>query len=207
MNILALELATAHGSVAWKSGDDAMLLKEWPNDRKNSGPFFAALGQMLEENGKPDTIVVGLGPGSYAGTRIAIATAVGLQAATKAHLLGAPSVCAMRTKARAYCVIGDARRQSFFVALVKNRELQGDPELVDAAQLEIRLREIDSVLPVLSSDSLPQFNRVERCFPSASILAELAAEANRSFALPPLQPMYLREPHITYPKESSKFVS
>ena len=37
-------------------------------------------------------------------------------------------------------------------------------------------------------------------FPSALILARLAKEPRRSFCLPPLEPIYLREPHITMPK-------
>jgi hypothetical protein len=37
-------------------------------------------------------------------------------------------------------------------------------------------------------------------YPSARLLARLAREPNRAFVLPPLEPMYLREPHITKPK-------
>jgi len=33
------------------------------------------------------------------------------------------------------------------------------------------------------------------------MLAEIATNAKRNFAQPPLEPMYLREPHITIPKK------
>src|SRR5437667_10229867 len=78
MKILALELSSASGSIALRNADTEEFFREWPNDRKNSGPFFEYLAEMQKQFGKPDTIVVGLGPGSYAGTRIAISAAIGL---------------------------------------------------------------------------------------------------------------------------------
>src|ERR1700676_1519401 len=74
MKILALELSTARGSLAW---NDA-LVREWPNDRKDSGPFFENLADIRKQFGLPEKIIVGLGPGSYAGVRIAISAAIGL---------------------------------------------------------------------------------------------------------------------------------
>ena len=194
MKILALELSTARGSLAWGDVEP----KEWPNDRKNSGPFFEALKAALEANGRPEMIVVGLGPGSYAGVRIALSTAIGLQAAGHARLVGLPSICAMPCKERNYCVIGDARRQSFFLGRIENCALLSEPELLSETELRAKLSGLE-MLPVFSSDDLPQFAGVRRAFPSAAQLARLAAEANCRFALPPLQPMYLREPHITMP--------
>ena len=64
MKILALELSTARGSLAWLDEDDTDLTREWPNDRKNSAVFFENLAAMTEKFGAPDTIIVGLGPGS-----------------------------------------------------------------------------------------------------------------------------------------------
>jgi len=54
-------------------------------------------------------------------------------------------------------------------------------------------------IPVFTSDSLPQFDRAAICFPSAFLLAKFAREPQRSFSLPPLEPIYLREPHVTMP--------
>src|SRR5437868_12216676 len=78
MKILALELSSARGSLALLNAGKVEFLREWPNDRKNSGSFFEYLAEVQKQFGKPDTIIVGLGPGSYAGTRIAISTAIGL---------------------------------------------------------------------------------------------------------------------------------
>ena len=127
MKILALELSTARGSLAWLNKDVDPVLREWPNDRKNSGPFFENLAQVRDQFGLPDAIVVGLGPGSYAGTRIAISAAIGLQAASRARLLGLPSICAIENED--YCVIGDARQQLFFFARIRKQDLIEGPSL------------------------------------------------------------------------------
>ena len=77
MKILALELSSGQGSVAWLENDREPFVRIFANDRKHSGLFFENLQLCSRKFGAPDTIVVGLGPGSYAGVRIAIATAVG----------------------------------------------------------------------------------------------------------------------------------
>ena len=179
---------------------DVLVEDAWPNDRKNSGPFFTAVKAMLEKNGSPETIIVGLGPGSYAGIRIAISAAIGLQAASQARLVGVPSICAMQTEARCFDVIGDARRETFFLARIEDGRLMGEPELMSERDLEAKLARMGEAAPVISSDKLPQFGGVQLAFPSAAHLARLARDVNGRFSLPPLEPMYLREPHITQPK-------
>ena len=113
MKILALELSTTRGSLAWLY-DNVEVAREWLNDRQNSAAFFENLDALTNEFGDPETIIVGLGPGSYAGTRIAISAAIGLQLSSGARLIGFPSVCAIECDADEYCAIGDARRKSFF---------------------------------------------------------------------------------------------
>jgi tRNA threonylcarbamoyladenosine biosynthesis protein TsaB len=200
VKILALELSTARGSLAWLDQDDTDLTRAWPNDRKNSAVFFENLGAVTEKFGAPDTIIVGLGPGSYAGTRIAISAAIGLQVSCSARLIGFPSISAMECDAHEYCVIGDARRKSFFFARIRANNLVEGPTLLLESELTLKLNTIEIQMPVFTSDSLPEFERAVVCFPSAIVLARLAREPQRSFSLPPLEPIYLREPHITMPK-------
>lgn len=196
MKILALELSAARGSLAWLD-HGAQLQRDWPNDRKNSGPFFENLQDVITTFGAPETIVVGLGPGSYAGTRIAISAAIGLQVSSGARLIGFPSICAMESDADEYCVVGDARRRSFFFARIRGNNVLEGPDLLSESELRQRLDPED--MPVFATEELPQFDRVQIRYPSARILARLAADANRAFVLAPLEPMYLREPHITTP--------
>jgi tRNA threonylcarbamoyladenosine biosynthesis protein TsaB len=211
MKILALELSTARGSLAALNDDvdpstalRTGLVRDWPNDRKHSGAFFEKLQEISKKFGVPKKIVVGLGPGSYAGTRIAISAAIGLQAASNAQLLGFPSICAMENNANEYCVIGDARRQSFFFARIRTNELVEGPTLLGEAELNEKLDSLEPTMSILCSESLPQFERAALCYPSAKIIAQLAQDENRRFSMPPLEPMYLREPHITVPRSTTK---
>lgn len=202
MKILALELSTARGSLAWLN-QDVDLARDWPNDRKNSGAFFQNLAEMRKEYGLPDKIVVGLGPGSYAGTRIAISTAIGMRAASGAQLIGYPSICALDCAEKEYAVIGDARRQSFFFAHIRVNELIEGPTLFSESELRQKIESLDKKMSIFASEKLPQFDRAQLCYPSARVLARLARDAKRGFVCPPLEPMYLREPHITTPKPIS----
>lgn len=200
MKILALELSSARGNLALFNDGNVDFFRDWQNDRKNSGPFFEYLVEVEKKFGKPDTIIVGLGPGSYAGTRIAVSAAIGLQAASRARLIGFPSICAIECDAVEYCVIGDARRQTFFFARVRDNNLAEGPTLMSEAELREKMDKVDRKMSIFATEKLPQFERAEIRYPSAKVLAQLANDSNRKFAEPPLEPIYLREPHITVPK-------
>jgi tRNA threonylcarbamoyladenosine biosynthesis protein TsaB len=200
MKTLALELSTSRGSLAWLDGE-IEFTQQWPNDRKNSADFFDNLQAVRRKFGAPQTITVGLGPGSYAGTRIAISAAIGIQLSCDARLIGYPSICAMESDAQEYCAIGDARRKSFFFARILKNEVIEGPTLLSELELKGTLESLDSATPVFSSELLPHFDRTIISFPSALILARLAQDSRPSFCLPPLEPIYLREPHITTPNE------
>jgi len=220
MKILALELSSARGSIAWLGQDQ--FFREWPNDRKNSGTFFENLAAVQKQFGGPETIIVGLGPGSYAGVRIAISAAIGISFAggtgsvpsdekigsvgrhrgrPSITLIGFPSICAIECEAMEYCVIGDARRQSFFFAHVHANDLVEGPNLFTEGELQTKIDRLEENMLIFASEKLPQFERAIVRYPSAKILARLAQDSNRSFSLPPLEPIYLREPHITIPKK------
>ena len=225
MKILALELSSGQGSIAWMEEGRDLFVSEFANDRKHSGLFFENLQRSIAQFGKADRIVVGLGPGSYAGTRIAIATALGLQAATGAELIGLPSLCAMPTDETEFVVIGDARRQSFFFARVLRRRCVEGPVLCTQEELVQRLaqavatplcrrdthstaterrrynKKLDSLpIAIFSTEPLPAFSTVILTYPSARILAQIAATQPARASSAPLEPLYLREPHITWPK-------
>jgi tRNA threonylcarbamoyladenosine biosynthesis protein TsaB len=223
MKILALELSSARGSIALLDGEKFEFDREWPNDRKNSGPFFEYLAEVQKQFGKAATVIVGLGPGSYAGTRIAISAAIGLSfggrravnaspartaqnlghdsACPSINLIGFPSICAIECDVAEYCVIGDARRQTYFFARIRDHNLVEGPTLMSEAELREKLDKVGSNMSIFATENLPKFARAEIRYPSAKVLARLAQDADRNFAEPPLEPMYLREPHITVPKK------
>jgi len=202
MRILALELSSARGSIAWLENGAELFVQEFANDRKHSGLFFESLQRSIARFGKADRIVVGLGPGSYAGTRIAIATALGLQAATGAELIGLSSICAMPTDENQYAVVGDARRQSYYFARISERHCIEGPVLCAREELEKRIHSL--VMPVFSTETLPTMDGVVINYPSARILAQIAMREAISETSTPLEPMYLREPHITEPRNLAR---
>lgn len=194
MKTLALELSSSLGSIAFRKGENVKFVRQFPADRKDSGCFYEHLSALREQCGLPERIIVGLGPGSYAGIRIAIATALGLRAASGATLLGLPSICAI--DCAGYCVIGDARRSSYFFARVRNGNCIEGPLLMNQQELQSKLRE--ETTPVFAAQPLPQFPGLTIGHPSAAILTLLGEKA-----LPnekPLEPIYLRAPYITMPK-------
>jgi tRNA threonylcarbamoyl adenosine modification protein YeaZ len=199
MKTLALELSTAIGSLAWL--DSAIeFARQWPNERKDSAAFFENLQEAQSKFGAPETIIVGLGPGSYAGTRIAISAAIGLQLSSQARLIGWPSICAMESNAEEYSVVGDARRKSFFFSRILRNEVVEGPTLFLYPDLKEKLESLDPAMPVFSSEVVPQFGRAVIRFPSALVLARVAEEPRHSFFSPPLEPIYLRAPHTTIAK-------
>ena len=199
MRILVLELSSGQGSVAWLEGDGEPFMRSFGNDRKHSGRFFENLQLYWQGFGAPDAIVVGLGPGSYAGVRIAIATAIGLRAASAAKLVGIPSVCGVETATREYCVIGDARREAYFFGRVDAGRMVEGPSLHSRKELETKMMEETG--PIYAFEALPQFPRATVAYPSARRLAELARDRIAEMAdARSLEPIYLREPHITVAK-------
>jgi hypothetical protein len=84
---------------------------------------------------------------------------------------------------------------------VCDRNLAAGPTLMTEAELREKLAKIDKTMSIFTTEKLPQFERAELRYPAARVLARLATDSNREFAQPPLEPTYLREPHITIPKK------
>jgi tRNA threonylcarbamoyladenosine biosynthesis protein TsaB len=202
MKSLAFDLSTRRGTIALANEKEILDARDWPNDRRSSAPFFEALDEIIREHGGPETIVVGLGPGSYTGTRIAISAALGLAATTGAALAGISSLCAISDEDD-FCVIGDAKRASFFFGKISGGLLKSDPELLSEDEMKKRIASITTT-PIYSSDQLPQFTSVKLRFPSAKLLWLRAQTAPQNLARAPLAPIYLREPHITTPRTRQK---
>lgn len=74
----------------------------------------------------PQRIVVGTGPGSFAGIRSALAFAQGYAIGSGCEVLGLPSACALAEPGRRIAVVGDARRDKFWVALFDGFRQMGD---------------------------------------------------------------------------------
>jgi len=196
MLTLALETSTPRGGVALFRDGDLLFSESFTADRSHSSGLFAVIERALRGGARPDQIAVGLGPGSYAGVRIAIAAAIGLSVATGAEMVGIPSIVTLDESE--YLAVGDARRGGYWLARVRAGELEEGPAILSREELERRVTTAE--IPVYTSESL-NLARAELRFPEINRLALLAAESRSIHSRGALEPIYLRDPHIT---QSSK---
>ncbi|MEI7958384.1 MAG: tRNA (adenosine(37)-N6)-threonylcarbamoyltransferase complex dimerization subunit type 1 TsaB [Verrucomicrobiota bacterium] len=202
MTILAIETSTHQGSVAVLHEGRIVFSESCGAGRSHSSLLFAVLERALQAVPEPariDQIAVGLGPGSYAGVRIAISAATGLALSTGAELVGLPSIAALGEGE--YVALGDARRETYYFARVRDGECVEGPVLLSAEELAQKLAGCS--VPVLASEEIAAVipAAIEFCYPCAERLAKLAAEARSITARGDLEPIYLREAHITVAKK------
>ncbi|MDB6006291.1 MAG: glycoprotease [Prosthecobacter sp.] len=202
--LLALDLSTAHGSIAVVNGDDVLFRSSFQSERSHNAQVFAPLREALAAAGNQLTgIVIGNGPGSYTGVRIAIAAAQGIALSRNIWCVGWSSLTAPDLDAPSnYNIIGDARRQSFYIASVKNSRLQSDLEIVPPETARQRVADCEIVY---TFDAKPPLDLpLVSAKPDAAKLAKIiqslpTAELEALIALP-LIPHYLAEAFITMPK-------
>jgi len=167
-----------------------------------------------------ELLAVGIGPGSFTGTRIAVATMKGIAVATGTPLRGVNSYAALAMDAgtideRPIAIAIDARKGEVYVGAV--RVVEGDVvTLVDPAHLppdrvfaylapvieEVFLPAGDGVHLVAELSALRR-RRVELEVPRASAIAALAAARhirNPIDEVDVLEPLYVRPPDVTIPK-------
>lgn len=201
MILLAIETSTHQGSAALLRDGHLLFNESCGAGRSHSSLLFSTLERALAtipQGERLSHLAVGLGPGSYAGVRIAISAATGLALATGAELLGLPSTAALAEGE--YIAVGDARRASFSFTHVRGGECVEGPLLFSAAELAEKLTAYSC--PVYTSEALDATLPItpELVYPSAERLARLAAQGHSIVARGDLEPIYLREPHITAPK-------
>jgi tRNA threonylcarbamoyl adenosine modification protein YeaZ len=93
-----------------------------------------------------ERIVVGTGPGSFAGVRSALAFAQGYALGATCEVLGLPSPCAVAAQVYAdgsadfpLAVVGDARRGKFWIALFDGMKLACPVFQVEKDALSLRI--------------------------------------------------------------------
>ncbi|CAN5184228.1 hypothetical protein BH23VER1_BH23VER1_11690 [soil metagenome] len=194
------------GSVAVGGAAAPIAPETFTSDRSHNSQLFAPLGRVLAAVGgaaglRGGTIVVGTGPGSYTGIRVGIAAAQALALAAGTEVMGVPSACAADTGIDDYWLCGDARRGAFFLLQVLGRQVSGDPELVEAAALPARLDLLYAAgAPVLTFDPVPPAPGVGVARPLAENLIRAAGSGSAGDG-GAIEPIYLRSPYVTQPKD------
>jgi tRNA threonylcarbamoyladenosine biosynthesis protein TsaB len=118
MLALAIDTATRHPTLALFDGAATLGgVRQWTTQHRHGEELLQKLDELLgAANGRPadlDAVVVGLGPGSFTGLRIGLATAK-----TMAYSLGVPLVGVSTTEALALAAPeGDGREIEYAVTL------------------------------------------------------------------------------------------
>lgn len=92
MRTLAIDCATEACSVALFDGDGALVAADHRVLGRGHAEHLVPMIAALPEHGRADRILVSLGPGSFTGVRIGIATARALGFAWSASVLGYPTL-------------------------------------------------------------------------------------------------------------------
>ncbi len=214
--ILSIETSIPEASVALSIDDELIAQHQFESHRLQNTLLFPALQAVLKSlppQHTPDLIIVGTGPGSYSGSRISIAAAHGLAIAYSCPVVGICSFLGTPTleKYQTAYAIGDARRDSYFIAEIQQHSADfkpGEPELLSLDALCEKLTSIDaSVTPLFSFEKeLPILHVSDYLIEQshAALLTKawlgFSPETQSSLRQLPPQPAYLRAPFITKAK-------
>lgn len=208
---LFVETSTPRASIALLRGSDCLHEEEFLGDRSHNSLLFAPLERALarlREGEMLGEVVIGTGPGSYSGTRVGIAAGQGVALVHGCPAAGLSSLLAVDSAVPGALAVGDARRGSGWRAEIPNAE----PELCGVGELgEAMRRVLATGLPVFSLEPVSGLglpaelaDRVILERPTARALAAAwlgMTEAGRAEATRlPVQPVYLRPPHVTKAK-------
>ncbi len=224
MILLALEASAGVESAALWDNGRLVDSRSWSGGRDHARPLFDALRAMLKDTGIPaekiGTFVIGLGPGSFAGLRMAISCVQGMALPGNAPVFGLSSAeaaaaeIARKTGRASVLVCGDGRRQRLWSGLFRERDglvtLDGEFRLDLLADLP-GLMPPDSAVctadwialaaPLSATAAATGAHLVDRAVqPSAITLGELAMERlKRGLPSLPLSPLYLHPPVFVPP--------
>ena len=202
--ILAIETSVPSASVAILQKGE-ITQHDFESHRQQNQLLFTPLEAILTtlEGLTIDTILIGTGPGSYSGSRIAIAAAQGLATVYQSKLAGVCSFFAVPDRDLASSVaLGDARRGSYFHYDTALSQHPVKPVLQDAEDFVTTMATYSdkSLFTFETKNELPLEN-VSIVRPTASALihywATLSPEQQEALMALPLEPLYLRAPFIT----------
>jgi len=226
MLTFVLEQSTTQGSAAILRHATCVAESAWQSAGQLGSRIYGAVSGLLAEArlqpGDIDQYIVGLGPGSYTGLRIALGFINGLAAPAGRPVFGIPSavavaanVVARNADATTVQVVGDARRERLWVGTFRvanggGMRQQGAFSLVDiraaAASLLPEAMLATAEWPRLSSilpDCVPTPERLirEATPPTAAVLGLVGLEwVTAGLASPGLEPIYLHPAVFTAAK-------
>lgn len=207
MNILAIETSTPSASLCLSRGGDVLFSTVWEAERNHDAHLFPALERALHclHGERVDTLLVGSGPGSYGGVRVALAAAEGIALVHGARVGALCSWLGLDLPAGPCTVVSDARRNGWTVASLVDGALQGSFRVMTKPELLDLLARAEG--PSLSIETAKHLleNGVRVDSPGRNATAEgllrawerLDATEREALLAQPAAPIYVRPPHIT----------
>lgn len=202
--LLALDLSTPRGALAVMRGSDVLFEADFTAHRSHNAQLFEPLRAGLRAAGEELAgIIIGTGPGSYTGVRIAIAAAQGVSMSRGVPVVGLPSLLAPAAAEdrQDFCMVGDARRDSSFAAVVRKGKLtDAGIQLMPTAELLGWSKDHDN-LPLFTFDA-PTSKVVAATLthPCPIRMAKMAMNEMPHQTAEKLEPIYLRDAFITIAK-------
>lgn len=188
---LVLETSSYVGSVAVGDGGRAIETREFEGAR-HSVALFEVLRELRISSLAIQTVIVGVGPGSFSSIRVAVAAAQAIAFSKRARLL---SVCSARSLALQFGevarlgVFSDARRGELYGTLFSFGRMVRPTFVFAKEELPALTRELD--LALSSEDLGPGLRRAH---PRAEDLIRLEGEQSVFSEEPFPEPIYLRGP-------------
>ena len=144
--ILAIENSGLYGSIALVTGEGCLAEHTLTSKKSHSKRLLASIDTLLSDTSisinEVDALAVSLGPGSFTGLRIGLATAKGLCMAAEKPLIGIATLDALAVQLafqpRQICAVLDARKGEVFAACYQNTD-QGFPKTMAALNLSPEL--------------------------------------------------------------------
>ena len=199
MKILALEFSSRQRSLAVT--DDTDVLSEITTDQLKTSPLVLieqALDQAQINREEIQCLALGIGPGSYTGIRSAIAVAQGWQLARDTPLSAVSSTEILAATARRDGLRGETH---FIIDAQRHEYYHCAWQLDDQAQLETTPLSIIGVTSALGlkayGPDAAGFPSCEPLYPSAAVLAKLAAARPDRIRGCGIEPIYLRQTEFT----------
>jgi tRNA threonylcarbamoyl adenosine modification protein YeaZ len=190
MLTLAVETSSSHGSVALGNGQVVVKSTEFEAGRRPSTVLFEALEPLGLDHIKLGRIIVGLGPGSFSGIRVALAAVQGIATVHPVEIIGVCSAVSVGMQLRDVARLGvyaDAKRGEFYCTHFRNGHLHKGPFLCSREKLTDELKTVHTAS---SAEILPV--PTERVHPRARDYIYLEEDSPLWIRQAQLEPIYLR---------------